>query len=53
MRYVNNYLRPTENYPANPNGSPCGIAGVLNPPNPPHPVLLWSTQHLSGMLLSC
>lgn len=35
MRYVNNYLRPTETYPANPNGSPCGIAGALNPPNPP------------------
>ena len=27
MRYVDNYLRPTETYPANPNGSPSGIAG--------------------------
>ena len=27
MRYVDNYLRPTETYPSNPNGSPCGIAG--------------------------
>ena len=28
IRYVDNYLRPTESYPANPNGSPCGIAGI-------------------------
>lgn len=28
VRYVDNYLRPTERYPANPNGSPLGIAGV-------------------------
>ena len=28
VRYVNNYLQPTETYPANPNGSPLGIAGV-------------------------
>ena len=31
MRYVDNYLRPTERYPANPNGSPLGITGVRSP----------------------
>lgn len=28
MRYVDNYLHPTVSYPANPNGSPAGVAGV-------------------------
>jgi phosphoribosylformylglycinamidine synthase len=28
IRYVDNYGQPTERYPANPNGSPLGIAGV-------------------------
>ena len=28
VRYVDNYLRPTVSYPANPNGSPAGIAGL-------------------------
>lgn len=28
VRYVNNHLKPTETYPANPNGSPLGIAGI-------------------------
>lgn len=28
MRYVDNHLQVTENYPANPNGSPAGIGGV-------------------------
>lgn len=31
MRYVDNHLKPTETYPANPNGSPLGIAGVRTP----------------------
>lgn len=31
MRYVDNYLRPTEKYPFNPNGSPLGITGVRTP----------------------
>jgi phosphoribosylformylglycinamidine synthase len=30
MRYVDNYGRPTESYPANPNGSPGGLCGVTN-----------------------
>jgi len=30
LRYVNNYGKPTENYPANPNGSPSGITGLSN-----------------------
>lgn len=28
VRYVDNYLAATETYPANPNGSPLGIAGI-------------------------
>ena len=28
IRYVDNYLQPTVSYPANPNGSPAGIAGL-------------------------
>ncbi|PNS21211.1 Phosphoribosylformylglycinamidine synthase [Sphaceloma murrayae] len=28
LRYVDNYLKPTERYPFNPNGSPLGITGV-------------------------
>jgi phosphoribosylformylglycinamidine synthase len=28
LRYVDNYARPTEVYPANPNGSPQGITGL-------------------------
>ncbi|WP_111978964.1 phosphoribosylformylglycinamidine synthase [Algibacillus agarilyticus] len=30
LRYVNNYGQVTENYPANPNGSPEGITGVAS-----------------------
>ena len=30
VRYLDNHLQPTEAYPANPNGSPSGIAGVLS-----------------------
>ncbi len=30
LRYVDNYLKPTETYPANPNGSPMGIAGLMS-----------------------
>lgn len=31
LRYVDNHLKPTERYPANPNGSPLGISGVRTP----------------------
>ena len=31
MRYVSNAGQPTELYPANPNGSPLGIAGLTDP----------------------
>ena len=31
IRYTDNYLKPTEKYPANPAGSPLGIAGVNSP----------------------
>ncbi|CAK8740622.1 Phosphoribosylformylglycinamidine synthase [Sodalis praecaptivus] len=30
LRYVDNYGKVTENYPANPNGSPNGITAVTN-----------------------
>lgn len=30
MRYVDNYGKPTERYPANPNGSPSGITGLTS-----------------------
>ncbi|MBS0351050.1 MAG: phosphoribosylformylglycinamidine synthase subunit PurQ, partial [Proteobacteria bacterium] len=30
LRYVNNHLQPTEDYPANPNGSPKGITGLTS-----------------------
>jgi phosphoribosylformylglycinamidine synthase len=31
MRYVDNYGKPTETYPLNPNGSPQGITGLTTP----------------------
>ncbi|MCL4315737.1 MAG: phosphoribosylformylglycinamidine synthase [Gammaproteobacteria bacterium] len=31
LRWVDNYGQPTESYPANPNGSPLGIAGLTTP----------------------
>ena len=31
VRYVDSHLHPTERYPANPNGSPEGVAGVRTP----------------------
>jgi phosphoribosylformylglycinamidine synthase len=31
IRYLDNYHKPTERYPFNPNGSPKGIAGVRTP----------------------
>ena len=31
IRYVDNHRHHTEKYPANPNGSPIGIAGVRSP----------------------
>jgi len=30
LRYVDNYHRPATHYPANPNGSPDGIAGMCS-----------------------
>lgn len=30
LRYLDNRLKPTEAYPANPNGSPLGIAGLMS-----------------------
>ena len=31
FRYLDNYLKPTERFPFNPNGSPMGITGVRTP----------------------
>ena len=30
LRFIDNYGRPTEQYPLNPNGSPGGITGLTN-----------------------
>lgn len=30
LRYLDNHLKPTEAHPANPNGSPLGIAGLMS-----------------------
>ena len=30
MRYIDNHLQVTEQYPANPNGSACDVAGVCD-----------------------
>jgi phosphoribosylformylglycinamidine synthase len=51
MRYVDNYGRSSEAYPANPNGSPLGITGLTTPDGRftilmPHPERLFRTvQH--------
>ena len=51
MRYVNNYGKPTETYPLNPNGSPMGVAGMTTPDGRfsilmPHPERVFrTTQH--------
>jgi len=48
LRYVDNYGRPTEVYPANPNGSPQGITGLTTPDGRatilmPHPERVFRT----------
>jgi phosphoribosylformylglycinamidine synthase len=51
MRFVNNYGKPTETYPLNPNGSPMGVAGMTTPDGRfsilmPHPERVFrATQH--------
>jgi phosphoribosylformylglycinamidine synthase len=51
LRYVDNYARPTELYPANPNGSPRGITGLTTKDGRatilmPHPERLFrAVQH--------
>jgi phosphoribosylformylglycinamidine synthase len=51
MRFVNNYGKPTETYPLNPNGSPMGVAGMTTPDGRfsilmPHPERVFrTTQH--------
>lgn len=59
IRYVDNYGKPTERYPFNPNGSPQGLAGVKSPdgrvlalmPHPERNVVLsaqsWKPSDLS------
>jgi phosphoribosylformylglycinamidine synthase len=52
MRFVSNQGEPTERYPANPNGSPLGIAGVTTPDGRftivmPHPERVFRTVQMS------
>lgn len=52
LRFVDNRERPTELYPANPNGSPLGIAGITNTDGRytllmPHPERVFRTQQMS------
>jgi len=52
MRFVSNRGEPTERYPANPNGSPRGIAGLANADGRvtimmPHPERVFRTTQLS------
>ena len=52
MSYVDNYGRVTENYPANPNGSPAGITGLTTEDGRftimmPHPERVYRGSQLS------
>ncbi len=52
MRYVDNHGKPTEAYPANPNGSPNGITALTTPDGRatilmPHPERVFQTRQLS------
>jgi phosphoribosylformylglycinamidine synthase len=52
MRYVDNYGRPTDRYPANPGGAENGITGVTTPDGRftivmPHPERVFRTVQLS------
>jgi phosphoribosylformylglycinamidine synthase len=52
LRFINNRGAPAERYPANPNGSPRGIAGVCNADGRvtimmPHPERVFRTTQLS------
>jgi len=52
MRFVSNLGEPTEAYPANPNGSPAGIAGVTTPDGRftivmPHPERVFRSVQMS------
>jgi phosphoribosylformylglycinamidine synthase len=48
LRYVDNYGKPTERFPLNPNGSPAGITGLTTPDGRvtlmmPHPERVFRT----------
>jgi len=48
LRFVDNYGKPTERYPANPNGSPRGLTGITTPDGRvtllmPHPERVYRT----------
>ena len=52
MQYVDNYGKVTEQYPANPNGSPDGITALTTPDGRatilmPHPERAWLSRQLS------
>ncbi|HEX7012970.1 MAG TPA: phosphoribosylformylglycinamidine synthase [Steroidobacteraceae bacterium] len=52
LRFVDNHGRPTERYPANPNGSPRGLTGITTPDGRvtllmPHPERVYRTAQNS------
>ncbi|MEX2525367.1 MAG: phosphoribosylformylglycinamidine synthase [Gammaproteobacteria bacterium] len=52
LRYIDNHGRTTENYPANPNGSPSGLTGFTNDDGRftimmPHPERVFLSRQLS------
>ncbi len=54
LRYLDNHLQVTERYPANPNGSPRGIAGLCSDDGRvtimmPHPERVYRASQLSWM----
>jgi phosphoribosylformylglycinamidine synthase len=58
LRYVDPWGQATETYPWNPNGSPCGVAGVTNDDGRftimmPHPERCFRSVQLSWRPLGC
>jgi len=54
LRYIDNYGKPTETYPANPNGSPAGVTGFTSDDGRftimmPHPERMFLRQQYSWL----
>jgi phosphoribosylformylglycinamidine synthase len=49
LRYVDEDGRPTEAYPANPNGSPAGVAGVCDPTGRIFGLMPHPERHIEGL----